>query len=279
LVTRPFINTATGLESAFPVAFPGITLGDMLASNRNLMYGFEGNWLTQLCRQKCESLNLGGGCLCCYQLDCLAGVRYINFEESLDLTSTTIFGTPGAAYPAVLAPFAPLAGDTVGLVDHFGVRSQFYGPQLGMDGVVYQGDWAFELRGKLAAGVTEDSLRALGDTQIINAAGTALPVMPGGLYTGGGNSGSVSRTKFSIVPEATFNIAYRPTNNLALYVGYNLIYWTSVLRAADQVNQAVNPAQAPALGGIAPPSAPGAVQFHATDLWVQGLNVGVEFTW
>jgi hypothetical protein len=277
VLARPFFDVLTGTQSAFPVAHPDVSVGDVLASNRTILYGAEANYLSCLCRNKAEPLNLCGCCLCCYQVDWLCGFRYLNFQETLDVVQDSIFDAKTGLYPAAFAAFKPLAGDTVLIADSFATRNQFYGPQTGLDAVVYQGDWAFELRGKIAVGASDEVANAIGETNISGPV-VAAPLRAGGLLVSPGSIGRSRRVQLAAVPETTFNIAYHPNDHVALYVGYNMLYWTSVARSGNQVNQNVTTTQLPVFGAVgAPATTPTAVT--STDMWVQGLTVGVEFTW
>ena len=58
-------------------------------------------------------------------------------------------------------------------------------------------------------------------------------------------------------------------------VGYTFLYWTTVGRAADQIDPVVNPTQ---FGGgrLAGPAAP-AFDLWTTGFWAQGLSLGFEY--
>jgi hypothetical protein len=67
--------------------------------------------------------------------------------------------------------------------------------------------------------------------------------------------------------------------NVRAMVGYNFLYWSSVVRASDQVNRIVNPTQVPssqAFGVAVGPAQPRS-DLRSTDFWAQGLNFGLEF--
>ena len=91
VLARPYIDATTGGEDSLVVGYPGVATGDLLISNRNLLYGVEANYLSCLDRHKAEQLSLCGCCLCCYQVDWLCGFRYLNFQESLDMQQTSRF--------------------------------------------------------------------------------------------------------------------------------------------------------------------------------------------
>jgi hypothetical protein len=65
------------------------------------------------------------------------------------------------------------------------------------------------------------------------------------------------------------------------FFGYNFLYWSSVVRPGDQVDHTLNPSQSLLLGGnglLSGSSRPG-MPFSQSDLWAQGVSLGVEFGW
>ncbi len=62
-------------------------------------------------------------------------------------------------------------------------------------------------------------------------------------------------------------------------LGYTFLYWSSVVRPGDQIDRDVNPnllpPEATPLTGLQRP----VFTFVESDLWVNGLNLGLERTW
>jgi hypothetical protein len=58
-------------------------------------------------------------------------------------------------------------------------------------------------------------------------------------------------------------------------VGYDLLYWSDVARAPDQIDRRINPSQIPpgALLGVSRPEH----TLRTTDFWAQGLTLGVVY--
>jgi hypothetical protein len=105
-------------------------------------------------------------------------------------------------------------------------------------------------------------------------------VFQGGLLAVGPNLGHFTRERCSVVPEVTANIGYWLTPNLKAFVGYNFIYWTNVIRPGDQIDRVVDLSFVP----NAPPTAPsGQLRpkplFNQSDLWITGLQFGVQWRW
>ena len=118
--------------------------------------------------------------------------------------------------------------------------------------------------------------------QTLLVGGVPAASAPFGLLAQATNSGHFTRDRFSVVPEVGVNVGWQATPHFKLYVGYNFLYWTNVLRAGDQIDTTLNVPSRP--GPLllernpANPPRP-AVLFRETDLWAQGVNVGLQFTW
>jgi hypothetical protein len=96
-------------------------------------------------------------------------------------------------------------------------------------------------------------------------------VRAGALLAQATNIGQYSDDQFALLPELGVDLGYQVTPALSLHVGYTLLYLTQVLRTGDQLDLAVGSSGAP--GDVARPIA----ALDDTSLWVQGLNLGVEW--
>ena len=96
-----------------------------------------------------------------------------------------------------------------------------------------------------------------------------------------GNIGSFSQDRFSVVPQVGIRVGYNITPNLRVYVGYDFLYWSSVLRPGDQIDRGLNELAIPNFGSQ--PGTPAGdprrpmVPFRDSDFWAQGVNFGLEF--
>lgn len=130
----------------------------------------------------------------------------------------------------------------------------------------------------MALGDAHQEVRIAGSTVFTDPVGNSVR-QPGGLLALPTNMGSYSRDKFAVVPELGINVGRQLTDHLRVYVGYNLLYWSSVVRPGDQIDFVVNPTQLPTPAGpgvLVGPARP-AFSFRDTDFWAQGVNLGVEF--
>src|SRR5262249_34874117 len=121
---------------------------------------------------------------------------------------------------------------------------------------------------------------------VIQANGTVTN-FKGGLLALPSNIGSESRDRFSVVPEAGVSLGFAVMNGVRLSVGYNFLYWSSVVRPGDQIDRRLGvlqipgspPLPSPPFGPTLPtnPTVPQRL-FKDTDFWAHGLTVGLEFT-
>ena len=75
-----------------------------------------------------------------------------------------------------------------------------------------------------------------------------------------------------------FNLGYQFTNHIRGFVGYNFLFWSNVVRPAEQIDTVVNPLLIPPAAGRVGPNRP-QFNFNGADFWVQGINFGVDFRW
>ena len=284
LITRPFINAITGLQDGQLVGFPGVTGGGVDVHSHSQFLGAGVNGIFNLC---------GSGCCtsccatdCCqtgygtgqnsyynndgYRVDLLGGFRYLNLNENLTIVEDI------TVLPTAPLPFVP--GSTILVTDSFQTRNNFYGGQIGLRAERRWGGWFGNVANQIAIGSNHQDVFINGNTVFTTP--PAAPIQqPGGLLALPTNIGSYSRDRFSVVPQASLNIGRQVTPNLRVYAGYTLMYWTNVLRPGDQIDPVVNPTQLPTAAGpsaLVGPARP-AFAFNETNIWAQGVNLGVEF--
>jgi hypothetical protein len=230
---------------------------------------------------------------CRGRLDGLAGFRYLRLRDELTISETSM--TPSLAVEGVGVPAGTFTPVTVGaLTDQFKVTNDFYGGQLGLIGEWKRGPWCLEMTTKVALGSTHQTVTATGAQ-----AGTFTGPPPfgvrtfngPGLYVQPSNAGTRSQDSFSVVPEVGLNLGYQVRPHVKVFVGYDFLYWTNVLRAGDQIDPVLNIAPTPVAvnNGVSINSLPltqragmpirPIVPFRETDFWAQGINFGVQFTW
>jgi hypothetical protein len=230
-------------ETALVIAAPNVATGSITVTNAQ-----ELNFMDALFR--CSVLQD-----CCRQFDFLFGYRYGRFVENLDID-----GTSNSAL-----------GFTTRKTDEFAARNEFNGFEMGMVSTTRYCRWSLDVLTKLALGSTHSRVNIAGNTYINNTLTGS-----GGLLALPTNSGVSDLTSFSVMPELGLTLGYDLNCRCKITFGYTFLYWSGVMRPADQIDTMVNSSQAPPnrqLTGIPAPER----KAIATDFWAQGFNVGLGY--
>lgn len=265
---RPFINVDTGLPDRELTTTPGLRPGDIaqlrggiFVDNFSSLQGAEANLRRVLC------------CGCDFRVSGLVGFRWLDLHEGLTITEdiTSLKAIKGTDI------FNP--GTHIRVVDSFQTRNRFYGGQLGLDGELRRGNWFVGGSVKVGLGVTNQTIDIAGN-QLITAPNGQQRSFNGGLLAVPSNIGRHTRDQFSVVPEVGVKLGYQFTDHLRVFVGYNFLYWTNVVRPGDQIDPVLNVAQIPnfTIGNqAASQTVRPIVPFRNSDFWAQGINAGLEF--
>jgi hypothetical protein len=209
------------------VGAPGLFRGGVIASEHTRLWGAEANGV----------LNWSDSCR--GRIDLLAGFRYLDLDESLDVQDFT---------QSLLFPTTQIIR-----TDSFDGRTQFWGPQVGSRATLAWGAASLSLIGKIGVGVSHLSVDREGETVL---PGNPPGVTPGGVLVNTANAGHDTTNRFAALSETTLQIGYQWTKCIQTTVGYNFLYLTSAARVGDQVQP---------VGGI-----------NATDFYANGITFGVS---
>lgn len=256
VVSRPFFNPNTGREDADPIGVPGVQAGTVTVSFTDRFQGAEANV------RLTEPWSPDWGC----RFGVLAGVRYLALDEKL-----VIFESVGDVPPG--SPNATQTSQS----DDFTTFNRFYGAQVGAEAKFRWQVFDLSVVTKVGYGQTNQVYRVRGQTQLTQADGTVVTAAAdrGLLVQPSNNVGRIEDDKYSFVPEVGFNVGCRPHDNIRLFLGYTFLYWTDVVRPADQIDRTVNVQPVNFAGQLGTAARP-APLFVDTDYWVQGLTFGVE---
>jgi hypothetical protein len=253
---RPFFNTSTGMQGSEDISYtPDGIAGGATVQNRSTFLGGEANFRKQLC---CVD-----DCCKSYRVDLLLGYRILSLQESLEIDEN-------------LNTTAP-AGNIL-VQDRFVTNNVFNGGQVGIDAECSRNGWIFGLRSLVALGVTTQSVNISGLTVLTPAGGTPT-VLQGGLLAQKTNIGYYTRDPFTVVPEVCLKVGRQITENFRLTIGYDFLYWSNVLHAANQVDPVVNPYYIPTTGTPAGSPLPYRPEFtyHTSGFFAHGVTFGAEF--
>lgn len=256
-ITRPFFAPNFNSEFAQLVAFPGLSTGALRIDNDSQLWGSDVNYRWLQCHT------------CDTRSEWFAGYRHLNLRESLQITEFIVAG-PNAPDPV---------GTAIVVADQFITKNFFHGAQLGWSGGRTLGAISWDLRAALALGVTQQELNIRGD-QIRQRPGERSELFTGGgLLAAGPNIGQFRQNRFSTVTEATFNLGYAITPVLRATLGYNVLYWSNVLRPGEQIDRVVDLTFVPNSLDVPRVTRRPLPLLSESGLWVHGLQFGLEARW
>ncbi len=267
VIARPFFAVNPGPNNGQTVqlvSFPGLVTGQVRVRTPSELWGLEANLFCQWC------------CGCNWRVDPFVGFRYLNLHESVSVHEDLLFGPASAGVPP------NLAGKIGAVDDRFATTNQFYGGQVGVEGRWQQDRWTLDGRAKLGLGATHQSLLVNGSQELTDPVTHLRTQFVGGLLALDSNIGRFDRTRFAVVPELSLTAGYYLTDRLRALVGYNFLYWSSVVRPGEQIDPRLDlnripnfllpNTPAPAASTVSP-----ARLFNTTDFWAQGVTLGLEY--
>jgi hypothetical protein len=279
ILVRPVTNGVTNGRTAEPIAVPGQASGAIHISTSTSLIG-AGFWFREQfcgCDDPCGTCKLcwgdgcnGNGCssgVCSgwrCRFDSLFGYRYLRLADHLAIDDTVT---------AQVALNGLAAGAQMQRSDRFDTHNTFHGIDIGVTGWLERGPWSLGTTAKVAIGALDSSADILG-ARVIGGV-----VTPNGLLAQPTNIGHFSRVHATGIPELDLKFGYALRPNLRLYADYSFLYLFGVLRAGNQADINVDPAflLTTAPTGVAPtrPS----VTLQQRDIWVQGISVGLVWSY
>ncbi|MGL6076269.1 MAG: BBP7 family outer membrane beta-barrel protein [Fimbriiglobus sp.] len=255
-IARPIFAPNFNSEFGELVAFPGLSTGALRVETTSFLWGADLNHRWALC-QRCDSRS-----------EIFAGYRHVNLSEGLTITEFINAG-PNAPDPA---------GTSIVVQDDFQTRNRFHGAQVGYAFTRRAGRFEWDSRISVALGVNSQQVNING-FQNRNRPGQPAEVFSGGLLAAGPNLGSFSRERFSVVPEAMFNIGYLIGPRFKATVGYNFLFWSNVIRPGEQIDRVVDLTFVPNAPRVPFGQNRPLPTFDQSNMWVQGLQFGLEYRW
>jgi hypothetical protein len=151
-------------------------------------------------------------------------------------------------------------------------RNEFNGAEIGLSTELRHGRWSLNILTKMAFGMNHQMTDISGTTVFTNSGGQI--VYSEGVFAGSTNSGSYRRDQFVVIPQLGLELGYQVTTHTRAFLGYNLLYWGSVMQAGNQVDLNLDPRNLP--GSIET-----GMQFpqfldRSSAFWAQGINLGAE---
>lgn len=174
---------------------------------------------------------------CISRVDFLTGYQFGRINEGIDITTTQTAPT------------------SFTLTDRYRTYNEFHG---GIIGLRLESQWSpcltFSGYGKLGIGGMQQRAVLSGtDTRSTTA---------GGLLVERADAGSFTRNVFATSPELNLTLNRHINRCMDFTVGYNLLYYTNVARAEQQIDTVVGSTAAPLV-------------IRDSSMWLQGINIGL----
>jgi hypothetical protein len=256
LLGRPYVDALTGAEAAVLVPPP-----QTLPADPSL--------LSQTVSAAQSTTLLGVDVLVRRSIDCdlfhrrwlVGGYRYLELDDFVSVTDTAVISS---------ATPSGLPRTTVTSRDLFDATTQFHGGEIGVVERWWHKRLSLQVLGKLALGAS------IFDTGISGSTVTdGVVAGNGGVLAQPTNAGSYQSALFAAMGEAGISVDYALWSQCRASVGYTFLWWSTVGRAAAQIDRRVNPTQFPP-GTLTGPAQPAFTQ-RTSDFWAQGLNLGLEY--
>ncbi|OWK37692.1 BBP7 family outer membrane beta-barrel protein [Fimbriiglobus ruber] len=257
---RPFVNAQTGAQDVIPVSIPGSQSGTVrVAVTSPRLSGWEVSGVGNL-------YDAPG-----VKITALAGYRYFMMNEGVRIDQYAQFAGSTAG--------PPVYGATS---DQFEANNRFHGGQFGLTADLTHNSLFLEATGKIALGQAITVVRTSGQTEAFTP-GYPYPALQwyqGGVLAQPSNSGRFTRSGFAVLPEATVKLGYKFQNKSRVYVGYNFLYLSDVVRAGNQIDTTIDPSQLALFSktntGQIVTDRPAPLMARS-DFWAQGLMLGLEY--
>lgn len=293
-LARPYRDTASPAAfSSMVIANPNFGNGRVTVGTSNQTYSIEANGVWNLYR------SAPGTSKCLWSVDFLAGYRFLQMTESLEINSITNlnlppsllgivnigpFGVPNLAGARLLPGALPFGGVTVFdqssvvVQDRFLVHNRFNGGQVGLRGEAQYGMWTVALSGKLAVGNMHERLEITGASGFNDPVRGRVGTSYGGLYATSSNIGVYNHDDFAVIPEFNGTVGLALTRGLTAFVGYNFLYVNRLARPATQVNTVIDTSTVPFSPNYGATNRPAGLRalFNQDDFWLMGVNFGFQ---
>jgi hypothetical protein len=285
IISRPFFdnNPAHDHEAVENVAVPRGNAnsldGAINISATTRFHGAGAHFLFTTCRQEGCWTDECGSCTTYrdrFRADLVAGYRYLDLEDQLGITETLTTTSPTPVDPNNPTGTQGVAAFLV--QDQFHTQNSFNGADLGMKFEFQRNRWSLDMFPRVALGSTHSVVDINGSTRTTSPAGVESTVV-GGLLTQPSNIGHYEANNFAVVPDLDLKVGFQFTSHTRLVVGYDVLYWSSVARAGEQIDRTVNSSYLPNAPGTPSGEARPLFALQQTGFWAQGINVGVDCRW
>lgn len=261
ILARPFVNALTSQQDAKFIAYPNVLTGSATVEANSQLHSASARLRHDLLDWN-RAFNDAFSSPLVTRWSATAGYRYMELSEDLSVSEDLV----DPNIPATIHAF-----------DRFDTNNQLHAAELGLIAEFEAERWSCDLDLKLALGLSRQSVNIQGST---NTTAMGVPASyVGSLFAQSSNIGQHDRDKFAIVPQLGMTVGYRIFDQLKLFAGYRMLYWSDVVRPGDQMDLAINPT-------LIPPAMPPGTgpqrphfEFQEQSFFAHALSLGLEFVW
>ncbi|EMI24339.1 signal peptide protein [Rhodopirellula europaea SH398] len=201
------------------------------------------------------------------QMESFVGYRFLQLDDRLTIHDERRALVDGGGMQA---------GSLLEQTDDFSVENRFHGATMGIRSTTSGPVWSFNTAVQLGIGVTHSSVAASG------ASVSTEPQAGGGVITSRSNTGLLVRStnsgvrefdELSVAPEIQLSVTRHFWNDWDVTIGYQFLYLSRVLRAAEQIDPLLNQSDL-TIGGFEGSRRPNATGTY-NDLLAHGITFGV----
>ena len=260
-LSRPFFDTSIQAQNVRILNLPGQVSGSVTSEVSSLFFGIDIGPIVRVIETDMV------------KLDQLFFFRHTYLEEEQTITDNV--SPVGGAITFRGQAFRNPANST-SVRDSAKSINRFYGGGAGLRLGITPGRFYANVETKLAVGANRQSLRLDGTTTLSGAGdfqsasgGLLIPASINGLYT---------RNEISFQPDVGVKVGFQITPAVGVYVGYNFLYMSNVLRPGDNFTDSVNPTQLPSSQNFGVPFGPNnnPIQLNSGDFWMHTVGAGVN---
>ena len=238
LLARPVLATEPGqtpVETVYLTSAPNLAIGGINVQSSIMFWGLQVQGVVNPPALKwgddCDGLSIG------FPL----GFRYVDLEDNVTVTSSTTSINPAFVLPLLGQTFVP--GNRLLITDSFKGSNEFRGGEFGARFDFRFSPFEVTFEPRVNIGSTSQNIIIGGVTVLDPVGGGASITTPGGILALPSNGGSHVHEVFTALPEGDLTIGWNLFPWFRIQAGYNIIYWSNVVRAGDQISRVVDVAR------------------------------------
>jgi hypothetical protein len=168
------------------------------------------------------------------QMESFVGYRFLQLDDRLSIHDERRYLVDGGGVDA---------GTLLEQTDNFSVDNRFHGATMGIRSTTSGDVWSFNTQVQLGIGVMHSSVAASGSsvrTDPQSGGGVITSRSDTGLLVRSTNSGVREFDELAVAPEIQLSVTRHFWNDWDVTIGYQFLYLSRVMRAAEQIDPLLN---------------------------------------